>query len=239
MINKKAELTTQQLVTIIILIVSFTVILFLIFRLNLGETTDKQICHNSVVMKDKAVGFGGALNCKTQYVCISGGGECEGITPTIIKEVDAESQDEIMQAIAEEMVDCWWMFGEGELEYVSGYSEFNCAICSIVKFDGEIQSKQTAPLTQDKIYDYLKKTKKSEGISYLKYLYDADDISSLSENYFGGGAISFDKKYSIVTGLNNDAELLGFTDDHIRSSFILSDEVKAKTKCDVFEITKA
>ena len=53
--NKKGELTTHQLVGLIILIVSFAVILFLLFRLNLGETTNKEICHNSVIMKGKSI----------------------------------------------------------------------------------------------------------------------------------------------------------------------------------------
>ena len=75
--KKKAELTTKQLVTIIILITSFIIILFLFFRLNLGPVNDKEICHNSVIMKSKSLPGQGALNCKTSYVCISGGGECE------------------------------------------------------------------------------------------------------------------------------------------------------------------
>jgi len=48
---KKAELTTQQIVTIIILIISFAVILFFIFRMNFGEIEKKEICHNSVLAK--------------------------------------------------------------------------------------------------------------------------------------------------------------------------------------------
>ena len=75
--NHKGELTTQQIVTLIILVVSFAVILFLIFRLNLGETTQKEICHNSVLMKAKSLPGTGYLDCKTNYVCISGGGECD------------------------------------------------------------------------------------------------------------------------------------------------------------------
>ena len=53
--NKKAELTTQQLIGLIVLIVSFGVILFLILRLDLGETSKKEICHNSVLLKDKSL----------------------------------------------------------------------------------------------------------------------------------------------------------------------------------------
>jgi len=54
MINKwfnKGELTTKQLITIIILIASFAVILLLIFRLDFGKITDDQVCYNSVVLQ--------------------------------------------------------------------------------------------------------------------------------------------------------------------------------------------
>lgn len=53
--NRKGELTTQQLVMLIILILSFAVILFFIFRLNLGGTTNKEICHDSVVKKNQVL----------------------------------------------------------------------------------------------------------------------------------------------------------------------------------------
>ena len=50
-VNTRAELTTQQIVGLIILIISFVIILYFIFALNLGETTDKEICHNSVALR--------------------------------------------------------------------------------------------------------------------------------------------------------------------------------------------
>src|SRR3989338_2930165 len=108
--NKKGELTTTQLVTIVVLIVSFIIILFLIFRLNPGEQTNKEICHNSVVLKGKTSGFAGSLDCRTNYLCISGGGDCQDASTSKI-EVDASNKNEIMEAIAKEMADCRYMFG--------------------------------------------------------------------------------------------------------------------------------
>lgn len=143
--NKTGELTTQQLVTIIILIVSFGVILILLFRLDLGEITNREICHNSVVLKSKGENLVGKLDCKTDYLCISGGGECKDFNPTTTTEVDSNNKEEILKAIADERDNCWWMFGEGKLDYV-GYSwkldiivGTHCAICSVVKFDEKIQ----------------------------------------------------------------------------------------------------
>src|SRR3989339_538597 len=79
--NKRGELTTQQIVGLIILITSFAVILFLLFRLNLGEISEKEICHNSVVLKGQSPSnFDvGNLDCKTNYVCISGGEDCKDL----------------------------------------------------------------------------------------------------------------------------------------------------------------
>ena len=134
--GKKGELTTQQLVVIIILILSFTVILFLLFRLNLGETTNKELCHNSVVLAGKGSGFVGELDCTTTYVCISNGENCEDFSETI--NVEVKTEEETIEAIQQEIDDCWWMFGEGKINYVGSVSlpGYRCAICSVIKFEG-------------------------------------------------------------------------------------------------------
>lgn len=142
MLNKKGELTTQQLVTIIILIISFVVVLFLLFRLGLGEETNKDICHNSVVMKSKSFTKSEALlDCRTTYVCISEKEDCENFIPTVT--VDVKTEEEIINAIQKEIDDCDWMLGGGKLDY-GGFWDFDgyhCAICSKIKFDKEIQNK--------------------------------------------------------------------------------------------------
>ncbi len=256
--NKNGELTTQQIVGLIILIASFSVILFLIFRLNLGETTDKEICHNSVLMKSKSV-LEGALDCKTNYVCISGGGECEGINPTITKDIDmnpkAKDEDEknekiknqIMKSIADEMADCWWMFGEGKIDYGSSWSaikekiifwsDYHCAICSVVKFDSKIQEK-FEEITYNEFYNFLVKPK-DKTQTYLRYLYDVNTIAQFQSDYSMKNIdvtkeedkIYTNSKYSIITGMKKG--------EYICSYFVKSSEVKDKTECGIFDITKA
>ena len=141
---KRGELTTQQLVVIIILIISFVVILFLFFRLNLGGETNKDICHNSVVMAGKTKT--GSLDCKTTYVCISGGGDCEEFVATTT--VDAKTEEDIVKIIQKEIKDCDWMFGEGKINYLKGIPivkfdiptlTHHCAICSSIKFDEKLK----------------------------------------------------------------------------------------------------
>ncbi|MFH1787230.1 MAG: hypothetical protein ABH811_00335 [archaeon] len=204
--NKRGELTTQQIVGLIILIISFAVILFFIFRLNLGEITNKEICHNSVVLRDQSKYVSGPIDCRTSYVCISGGGKCDNMNPTITKKIDMKKTDneeiknEIMKAISDEMVDCWWMFGEGKVNYVKGITWEDvfggnvCAICSIIRFDDKIQEGlRGESIDLEKLYNFMK-TYPSKNDNKFYYLYR--DLESNQDM-----EISFDKKYSILTGI--------------------------------------
>ena len=238
--NKKGELTTKQLVTIIILIASFVIILFLLFRLNPGEVNNKEICHNSVVLKEKSGVLAGPLDCRTNYLCISGGGNCEEIPTKSTIKVDPGDKDEIMQAITDEMSDCWWMFGEGEINYEKGFLEgkVNCALCSVVAFDEKVQGK-IPTITQMELYSYLKKTAKTNSQTYLQYLYDMGELVNINdEGYFGfdlnNDVIDTSQKQSIFTGV--DMNLLG--KDKYLNTFIIPTSETSLTKCQEY-ITKA
>jgi len=201
--DKHGELTTKHIVMIIILIASFIIVLFLLFRLNLGETTNKEVCHNSVVLKGKSGIFAGSLNCRTNYLCISGGGDCDEIPTTSTIEVDPESTDEIMKAIADEMSDCWWMFGEGKIDYVGRKISGNtaCALCSVIDFDETIEGS----MSYLEFFNYLKTTSKSSSQTYLQYLYGVnsfDEGNSYYQNEF-----DFSKQYVLVTGMVKESLL--------------------------------
>tara|TARA_Y100000310_G_scaffold303088_1_gene341085 strand:+ start:578 stop:1357 length:780 start_codon:yes stop_codon:yes gene_type:complete len=209
--EKRGELTTQQIVGLIILITSFVVILFFFFRLNLGEETQKEICHNSVVLKGKGTlaklaAGGGSLDCRTNYVCISGGGECEGINPTETIEIDLSkdtAKNEIMKVVANEMADCWWMFGEGKINYVGNdLIDYHYAICSIVKFDKNIN----VDISYENLFEFLEKNKKDNTQTYLEYIFGVskDEDFLVKSKYLQGqtNPFSFDEKYSIITGRN-------------------------------------
>lgn len=146
MLNKKGELTTQQLVVLIILIASFVVVLFFLFRLNLRDETNKEICHNSVVLLSKKGGLFSSLDCKTTYVCFSGGGNCENFNYDFKSEISLNKENSfelVKEVVQKEIEDCWWMFGEGKLDYVGGIDTpgYRCAICSTIEFDEKIQEK--------------------------------------------------------------------------------------------------
>ena len=202
--EKRGEITTQQIVMLIILILSFSVILFLIFRLDLGQITNEEICRNSVILKGKSTLKTGNLDCRTSYVCISGGGDCEGINPTKTVEVkgdSAEIEKQVMKALAEEMTSCWFIFGEGKVDYVEGiFRDRNtCAICSILSFD----SLTKESISYSEFYEYLTKNKRSDSQTYSQYLYASNNKENLEElfpeDYFDK-ELDFDKEYFILTG---------------------------------------
>ena len=208
--QRKAELTTKQLVTIIVLIVSFIIILFLIFRLNLGEQTDKEICHNSVVLKHQTKIVSGPLDCRTNYVCVSGGKECSNMPKASKISVSPDKKNEIMKAIADEMAGCWWMFGEGKINYgVAGGRSIKYALCSAIEFDSGVQGK-IKEISYSEFYNYLKTTQKQGSQSYLNYLYGVNDVNLLTIDPpftidINQDKIMTNQRYSIITGIDDNS----------------------------------
>ena len=218
--SKKGELTTQQIVLLIILIMSFIVILYFLIKLNVGPSGEKEICHNSVVMKGNPVLSKGdiSLNCQRTYVCLTKDGSCEQMTNPNIKEV--ETFEETYRVLADEMADCWWMFGEGKVDYVGDKLKQDnyCSICSQVAFDDsikEIPEFSSGKINQDEFYDYLAKTPVSEGnINYAEYFFGTNDITALkadvlnSKNNSKGigtfGTINLNEHYFVMMGITSE-----------------------------------
>src|SRR4030043_1597502 len=161
--SKKADITTQQIVLLIILIASFAVILFFIFRLNLGKTSVEEVCHNSVVSRSSSVlpEESIPLNCQTTYICITKDGSCEKMSGSFEKKKVATS-DEVYSVLANKMADCWWMFGEGKLNYVGEdllSGNLYCSICSQLAFDNSLNDIfSNGEIDKKNLYDYLSKT---------------------------------------------------------------------------------
>ena len=66
--ERRGELTSQQIVTLLVLVVSFTILLFFLYELNLKSDISKEACRNSVVLRASApLGKETVkLQCKTQ-----------------------------------------------------------------------------------------------------------------------------------------------------------------------------
>ncbi|PJE81663.1 hypothetical protein COU58_01840 [Candidatus Pacearchaeota archaeon CG10_big_fil_rev_8_21_14_0_10_32_42] len=202
-LNKKGELTTQQIVLLIILIASFAVILFFILKLNLGQQTVQEICHNSVIMRGSSVVPTDAvpLKCKRQYVCLSLDGSCEKMTkPELIK---VKTENEVYKVLTEEMAECWWMFGEGKINYVGSDTTptLYCSICSQIVFDNSVKDLFNGANSFDKkkLYDYMANEKRSDGKTYLQYLFK---VNNMDQIYLGNfGEVDFDMQHYSLVGI--------------------------------------
>jgi hypothetical protein len=136
--SKKAELTSKQLITIIILIVSFSIIIAFFVMLNLKKEIDRETCRNSVVMrgifskipfiKDYFIN----LKCKTEKICFSMNGKCGEKTD---RTINVQGADELARGIINLKKDCSWMFGEEKINYAG---KGDCAVCYRIYFDDKI-----------------------------------------------------------------------------------------------------
>ena len=224
--DKKGELTTQQIIMITIIIVSFLVLLFFLFRLNPVETSSKQICYNSVVLADKGEGLIGNLDCRTNYLTIT----------------DTD-RNEVLKVLADEMADCWWMFGEGKLDYGEIQSPtIKYALCSTVEFDEKTQ-KTTSEISYSELYEYMRTHQSSHdnSKSYLSYIYGINNVTLLKvQSQFtidlARDKIKTNQKYSIITGW--DDNISPYSDEPLKVYIIPTSETSSKIEEGEF-ITKA
>lgn len=218
-INKRGEITTQHIVILIVVIASFAIILFFLMRLGLGEMTEKEICHNSVVARGSSVlpGESIPLNCHREYVCITEDGTCENMTKPRKEKVD--NKEEVYGVLAEEMADCWWMFGEGGVNYVGSdyFSGMYCSICNQVAFDNSLQEEifETETIDKEDFYNYLANENVSGmDLTYSEYLYGTKDITAikslLDEQNSVFGNINLDKQQYIMMGISSDVNTIGW-----------------------------
>jgi len=149
--NRKGELTSTQIVGIVMLIAGFIVLLLFlptIFDIfGDGGDVDRELCFQSVLARATArelpVAGGSAadavpLRCTTEKICISGSGRadaCEqfaGEENIRVVEIDFDNEREILEAVrvieresANAMFFCWQMMGEGKLDIFGKGSTFD------------------------------------------------------------------------------------------------------------------
>ncbi|MFH1592161.1 MAG: hypothetical protein ABIB47_02215 [Candidatus Woesearchaeota archaeon] len=197
--NFKGSLTATQIVTIVILVVSFILVIDVLFNVLDEGLADREICHTSVVsrmtlpdtmiinLKELP-----KLNCKTKNICITdefmGEGDCEDDFKTeeywtmrITKDPDEKEKD-INRLIARELVDCWNMMGKGEDQiFTRSFSTSKaCSICSRIAFDEDLKKE----LKNIKgLADYLKSYNvPNHNETYLTYLTKKRTIEGYDRN---------------------------------------------------------
>lgn len=222
--NKGA--TPAVIVTFVILIASFIVVIYFLFVLNPGKESDQEVCHNAVLTRAAGVLPKETipLNCKTDYICISKDGTCEEmINPEIIK---VNTADDVYNALATQMANCWWIFGEGNANYIGDKfsSDLYCSICSQIAFDNSVDNlfavnpsliaRASAGIPENysdslidkrNFYTYLSNNNVSgKDISYLNYFLGLQDSKSISDvlqnNNYNYGYIDLKQQYLLVMG---------------------------------------
>jgi hypothetical protein len=145
-------------ISIILLVVSIAVLVLIFIQLNSSVSSEREACATSALLRGTVPEVGGLtpkdyidLNCKTRKVCISysSKGNCSDFKGSKFETVKISGIDrtakenQIRQALAREMADCWNMMGEGNLEVFSREftsSSYSAAtvICSRIAFDSNI-----------------------------------------------------------------------------------------------------
>jgi len=211
--NRKGELSTEQIVLLLILIVSFIIILIFLFRINPGQESEKEACHQSVVLRGNSAIPAEAvpLKCEVNYLCITKDGTCEGLTKPKVEKVKTE--EEVYDVLAREMADCWWMFGEGDLNYVGKDLKQNlyCSICTQFILDDSLQEIGgiNGAVDASRFYKYLASKEYPErDISYLQYITNVNSFSSLESGISSqGGSFGYyelGKQHYVMMGMYSE-----------------------------------
>ncbi len=183
--SKKAKVSIEFLISVIILVIGFVVVLYFLFLADLNPAIDKEACHQSIVYRAtaslKAFDLKQAipLKCQTEKICLSmSGNDCElsSTKNNPVKKIklgrDSEkAKEKIMEVFADSLVSCHSMLGEGKLNFMPKKltTKTYGLICTRIVFDKEAREKING-ISYGELYGYLGK-KTIEDKSYLEYLY--------------------------------------------------------------------
>ncbi len=236
--QKKASAMIYYVAFLILLAIGVVITIVFMGKFGLKQS-EEDICHNSVVLKTTGKGIIGQIDCRTEFVCISGGEDCEGIVANEKILVNPNSKEEIMEAIADEMAQCWWMFGEGKLYYWNNKKEDStlCSVCNVVKFDKTILDKKYDISFTD-FFKNLTILMKNNTQTYYQYLYNPSDEDLIPRadvlvHLVGGKLLDkegTDNEFHIVTGIG---KAFGLKNNVlIPASIGNSDTIISDIKCD-------
>lgn len=241
--KKRAEMTSTTLVTIVLLIISFIVIIFLYIQFDWTGRVDREVCHQSVIYRATLPSFGGLkeyvpLKCKTQKICITSGligGRCEeefGESEGVLK-VKVNDERQIERAIAQEIVDCWSTMGEGKVSIFSqwlaesyGFDNVypSCVICSRISFDEERLKDKGIDLGKVDVMDYMLRYKIADkDVTYYDYLMGEGGKISM-ENLFE--SVSKEEATDIIKNSEGEEvkQILEIKDEDVTTEDVLSEE---------------
>lgn len=133
-IMKRGEMTSSQIITIVLAIAGFIVVLiFLAILFDDRGSGDRELCKFSVLTRATSpidsLQASIPLKCTTEKICISESGKkdaCdqfageENVKPVELKGSVDQKVRQIEETSANAMFDCWSMMGEGKLDVFPG-----------------------------------------------------------------------------------------------------------------------
>jgi hypothetical protein len=182
--SEKKGIAPTTVVGVVLLIIGVGILLMFLYRIQYSELAATEACRESVTLRAASLGatykFAELvpLNCKTSKICITNGGECKSNFPgeTILTKKVKTSND-ISKAIADQVLSCWDMMGQGRLALIPegfwekfGFGEAgaHCTICSRIALD-----KETLKTDMDKadVYSYMvTRTVPGKDFTYAQYI---------------------------------------------------------------------
>lgn len=229
---KKGSLSTKQIVTMIILIAGFIVVLLFFSQLSFGEETKTQLCRNSVMQSSTTSSISSSsLQCTRKYVCITADGSCDELT-TADKRVEVESKEEIYEELSEQKATCWWMFGEGEIDYVGDdFTKGNyCSICHQTYLDDSLKSIEGVDevIDKDKLYDYMANNNYSETQTYAQYILGSNQVNKFKSQVSSSENVDAEEVSFGVMGIGETHfNVMGITSDTSTAGWIVGGAVAA------------
>ncbi len=193
---KKAEITSGQLVLMIILIISFVIIIYFLYSIyNWNPMIDKEACHQSIVFRS-SVNWGVIkaskiipLKCQTEKICMSmSKDDClqvgknsrnNPVTTVSLDKDTVNARQQVLDQIIESMRSCHEMLGEGQLLFmpnnVLGGEKYwtgtnYCLICARIVLDEEAREKMN-DISYAELYQTLGNKALPDKKSYLEYLH--------------------------------------------------------------------
>jgi hypothetical protein len=219
--NKKGEMTSKQLITVIILIISFVIILFFWSMFDWQGDINRETCHTSVILRASAT-FKGAefmdnipLKCQTDRICFKSGlfGKGCDIQGENVRNVNIGSKDALLDFIAEDSYSWHKTLGEGKVnpfETTWVIHSKHCLINSIYSLDNKTKEiiAKDGGITYGEIYKKLESKTNLDGASYFKEMYGTDLDSYLSKSKSDSlqvivlnQKINLDKNYALIGGI--------------------------------------
>ncbi|MCX6748325.1 MAG: hypothetical protein NT076_01850 [Candidatus Pacearchaeota archaeon] len=198
--ERKGEITTAWLITVIFIVIGLVILFILLSRFVKNAEISKETCHESVIFRatmPAEVQSYVPLKCKTAKYCLTTNlfavakcSEYAGVASEVTT-VRVKDKTDVEQFMAREMLDCWSMMGEGKVSLFTQYFAVtygfgsvypSCTICSRIAFDSDL--KKQSFINQIDLGLYMRTHKVPEkDVSYADYFASENGQISVGQNY--------------------------------------------------------